>query len=70
VLKTDVGSTLLAVFPPSRLVVIVTEFIRLFYFRDKFFVILFYLQSLPVHVANYVKIYTVACRRGLSSAPL
>jgi hypothetical protein len=35
-----------------------------------FVVIPFYLQSVPVHSANGVNMYTVACRRGLSSAPL
>jgi hypothetical protein len=35
-----------------------------------FFVIPFYLQSVQVHSANCVKMYTVVCRRGLSSALL
>jgi hypothetical protein len=35
-----------------------------------FFLIPFYFQSVPVHSANCVKPYTVACRRVLSSAPL
>jgi hypothetical protein len=35
-----------------------------------FFVFPFYLQSLPVHLANGVKIYKMASRRVLSSAPL
>jgi hypothetical protein len=35
-----------------------------------FFVFPFYLQSVPVHSANFVQTYTVACRRVLSSAPL
>jgi hypothetical protein len=30
----------------------------------------FYLQSVPVHLANCVKTYTMACKRMLSSAPL
>jgi hypothetical protein len=34
------------------------------------FVIPFHLQSVQVHSANCVKIYTVACRRVLSSALL
>jgi hypothetical protein len=34
------------------------------------FLIPFYLQSVPVHSANCVETYTVACRRVLSSAPL
>jgi hypothetical protein len=35
-----------------------------------FCVIPFYLQSVPVHSVNCVKMYTIACRRVLSSAPL
>jgi hypothetical protein len=35
-----------------------------------YFVIPFYLQSVPVHSANCVKMYTMACRRELSSDPL
>jgi hypothetical protein len=34
------------------------------------FVIPFYLQSVPVHSANCVKTYTMACRRVLSNALL
>jgi hypothetical protein len=33
-----------------------------------FFVIPFYLQSVELHSANCVKTYTMACKRGLSSA--
>jgi hypothetical protein len=32
--------------------------------------IIFHLQSVPVHSANRVRTYTVACGRVLSSAPL
>jgi hypothetical protein len=35
-----------------------------------FFVIPFYLQSVAVHSANCVKMYTVACTRVLCSALL
>jgi hypothetical protein len=35
-----------------------------------FFVIPFYVQCVPVHSANCVETYAVACRRVLSSAPL
>jgi hypothetical protein len=39
--------------------------------RGTFFVVIpFYLQSVPVHSANCVKPYTVACRRVFSSSPL
>jgi hypothetical protein len=38
--------------------------------RSVFFVIPFCLQSVQVHSANCVKMYTMACRRGLSSALL
>jgi hypothetical protein len=38
-------------------------------FTELFFIILFYLQSVPVH-SNSVKTYIVACRRVLSKAPL
>jgi hypothetical protein len=34
------------------------------------FIIPFYLQSLPVHSANCVKTYAVACGRVLTSTPL
>jgi hypothetical protein len=37
---------------------------------DDYFTIPFYLQSVPVHSANRVKTYTMACRRVLGSAPL
>jgi hypothetical protein len=35
-----------------------------------FFVVPFYLQTVQVHSGNCVKMYTMACRRGLSSALL
>jgi hypothetical protein len=35
-----------------------------------FFVIPFYLQSVPVHSARCVETYAVACRRVFSSGPL
>jgi hypothetical protein len=38
--------------------------------HTSFFVIPLYLQAVPVHSANCVRTYTVACRRVLSSAPL
>jgi hypothetical protein len=39
--------------------------------RQQFFLVISYnLQSIPVHSANCVNIYTVACRRVRSSAPL
>jgi hypothetical protein len=41
---------------------------HLSYFR--FFVNPFYLQSVQTHSVNCAKIYTLACRRGLSSVPL
>jgi hypothetical protein len=38
--------------------------------KTSFDVIPFYSQFVPVHSANCVKTYTVACRRVLSSVPL
>jgi hypothetical protein len=36
----------------------------------KFFVILFYLQSVAVHSVNCVQTYIMACRRVFNNAPL
>jgi hypothetical protein len=35
-----------------------------------FFVIPFYLQSVPVHSANCIKTYTIACKKGAHSSSL
>jgi hypothetical protein len=41
-----------------------------FFSISSFVIIPLYLKSLPVHSANCVKTWTVACRRVLSNAPL
>jgi hypothetical protein len=38
--------------------------------EDSIFVIPFYLQSVQVHSANRIEMYTMPCGRVLSSGPL